>query len=175
MDAVRLPAPPGPYDAALYASRLVRELRDPGRLREVARAPYDGPWRERARTLVALAAQMLRTEIAQVNLVTDTALRVLASATSAPYEVPVEVSYCQHVVGTGGSVVVYDSSADPLVQASPTAPRLRAYLGIPLTHRGQVLGALCVAQAEPRDWTDTEVCLLTELTATLLTGDGWVA
>ena len=158
-----------------YRDTLARRLGDPARLRAVRSAADDDGWRERARTIADLAAQMLKTELAEVNLVTDREMHCIASATGNERTVAVERSYCQHVVGTGESVVVYESREHALVRDSPTAPRLHCYLGIPLTHRGQVLGALCVAGSEPRDWTELEVLLLTELTETLLAQDGWVS
>lgn len=158
-----------------YPRQLRRRLSDPQRLGRVHAVPQEGPWRERAKVLVQLAAQMLDTEIAEVNLVTDTEMVCIASAAGNERSVPVEVSYCQHVVGTGDAVVVYESTDDPLVRDSPTAPRLHCYLGIPLSSGGQVLGALCVAGADPREWTDVEVSLLTELADELLDGTGWAA
>jgi GAF domain-containing protein len=40
-----------------------------------------------------------------------------------------------------------------------------AYLAIPLIVSGQVLGSLCVADRQPRDWTPDQVAALTDLAA----------
>ena len=156
-----------------YRESLARRLQDPGRLRAVRTAQGDQPWRERAKMIADLASQMLSTDIAEVNLITDTHMHCVASAEDDERAVEVEVSFCQHVVGTGEAVVVYESAEHALLRDNLTAERLRSYLGIPLTHRGQVLGALCVAGHEPRDWTELEVLLLTELTGALLAQAGW--
>ena len=153
-----------------YAVRLSARLRDADRLAAVRAAGDDLAWRERAKVIADLAASMLQTEIAEVNLVTGDTMHCIASAADDERDVAVELSYCQHVVGTGECVVVYESEAHALVRDSPTAPRLHCYLGIPLVDRGQVLGALCVAGAQARDWTQLEIALLSELTETLLTG-----
>lgn len=158
-----------------YRDTLAQQLRDPERLRAVRSVQEDEQWRTRAKTIASLAAQMLKTEIAEVNLVTDREMHCIASADDDERSVAVERSYCQHVVGTGGAVVVYESREHALVRDSPTAERLHCYLGIPLTHRGQVLGALCVAGSEPRDWTELEIMLLTELTEALLAEAGWIS
>lgn len=158
-----------------YAEVLDSRLRDPARLEQLARAPWQGEWRERARVLVRLAAQMLDVDIAEVNLVTDRVMECVASAAGDERGVPVQDSFCQHVVGTGDAVVVYDSLVHPLVQASPAAARVRSYLGLPLTAHGEVLGALCVVGLQPHRWTEVEVCLLTELADALMQGEGWAA
>ena len=155
-----------PADA--YPDQLARRLQDPARLSAVTAALGLVPWHQQARTIAELARQMLRTEIAEVNLVSDTTMHCIASAGGAEREVAVGLSFCQHAVGTGRSVVVYESTTHPLVADSPAAQRLHCYLGIPLTVDGQVLGALCVAGEEPREWTELEISLLTELAETLL-------
>lgn len=150
-----------------YGTTLHHRLHDQDRLDAVRDARDDLLWRRRAKTIVDLAAQMLDTEIAHVNLVTATSMHSVASAAGGERVVEVGRSYCQHVVGTGAAVVVYESLASALVRDSPTAQRLRCYLGIPLVQGDQVLGALCVAGTDPREWTELEVALLTELTQTL--------
>lgn len=154
-----------------YESTLARRLADPARVATVRLLQEDGPWRERAKRIAQLASQMLETEIAEVNLVSDTTMHCIASAADDERDVVVELSFCQHVVGTGSSVLVYESDEHALVRDSPTARRLHCYLGIPLVYAGAVVGALCVAGAEPRDWTELEVSLLSELAGALLLED----
>lgn len=164
---------PAQAEPDAYPGRLVGRLQDGRRLQMVRSAPLDGPWRERARVIAALAAQMLDTQIAEVNLVTDTHLLCVASAAGPERQLDVDLSFCQHVVGTEGCVVVYDSRTDALVSGTPGAQAGFCYLGVPLVVGGEVVGALCVAGTEPRAWTEVEVCLLTQLVATLQSGEGW--
>lgn len=161
--------------AGAYADVLLSRLADPSRLDALAQAPWQGAWRDRARVLVRLAAQMLGVDIAEVNLVSDRLMECVASAADDERVLPVRESFCQHVVGTGGAVVVYDSLTSPLLAGHPSAAVARSYLGLPLTSHGQVLGALCVVGEQPHRWTDVEVCLLTELADALMEGEGWVA
>lgn len=158
-----------------YPATLARRLSDPARLEQLALAPWQGAWRDRARVLVRLAAQMLGVSIAEVNLVTDRVMECVASAAGEERSLPVQDSFCQHVVGTADAVVVYDSLVHPLVADHPAAGLARSYLGLPLTHHGQVLGALCVVGTRPHRWSEVEVCLLTELADALMEGEGWVA
>lgn len=159
----------------VYGRELQRELEDPERLRELYGATWvDGPWRDRARAITDLAAAMLKCEIVQVNLVTDREQICIAS-----YErgkegaVDVKVSYCQHVVASKSLLVISDAVIHRLVKDSPLVEEYRSYLGIPLTWRDRVLGALCIADHEPRDWTPMEVHVATQLAATLMSTAGW--
>jgi diguanylate cyclase (GGDEF)-like protein len=82
-------------------------------------------------------------------------------------ESPRDVAICAHVVGTGGPVIVEDTLCDarfadnPLVSASP---RLRFYAGCPVrATSGEILGALCLLDYEPRHFPERQVALLREL------------
>ena len=160
----------------VYMKELHRELEDPERLRELYGAPWvDGAWRDRARQIATLAKQMIGAELAEVNLVSDHTMMCIASADGDERDIDANSSYCQYVVATKAAVIIHDAQITRFVQDNPTARTLRSYVGIPLTHRGRVLGALCVADREPRNWTVVEVHLLTQLATTLLSSEGWVA
>lgn len=80
-------------------------------------------------------------------------------------------SWCQHVVGVKGPLVVNDSRAHTLVCDTVLSVdgRLRAYLGVPLiTRNQQVVGSLCVWDFEPKDWTEQHVAMLTSLAAVIM-------
>lgn len=58
---------------------------------------------------------------------------------------------------------VQDSPVVPIaVRAALAALGLRAWMGAPIIKEGVLVGALCVAGAEPRNWTEPEVELLRE-------------
>lgn len=72
-------------------------------------------------------------------------------------------SFGQLVVDTGELVRIRDAAADERVRASPAVTQwsARACLGAPLRWvDGEVVGALCVVDHQPRDWSsDDEVAL----------------
>ncbi|CAN5529375.1 hypothetical protein BH09GEM1_BH09GEM1_00460 [soil metagenome] len=160
-DAVRL--------AALHAT----DLRSPMRA-------------EALRPIVRLAARALRVPVAQVNVLTaDSQIPVVACAPPAlgdSYDLPVglEASYCQHVVASGEPLLVSDARIHPLVRDSlaTTQSGIVAYAGVPLhapaalgsDMGGRVLGTICVVDFVPREWTEDDVLLLTDL-ATAVTAE----
>jgi GAF domain-containing protein len=72
---------------------------------------------------------------------------------------PVEWSLCRRVVASGAPYVVEDAAAsqehrdNPLVQDGVVG----SYVGVPLHHDGQVVGALCVISPTPRAVSADEV------------------
>ncbi|MGB3669211.1 MAG: HAMP domain-containing sensor histidine kinase, partial [Phormidesmis sp.] len=83
-------------------------------------------------------------------------------------QTPRSHSFCQHVVSTAEPLVVADARLHPLVKDNLAIAELGviAYLGIPLTvSEGPVLGALCVIDTQPREWTSRDIETLKELAA----------
>src|SRR5688572_29347313 len=75
---------------------------------------------------------------------------------------------CRDVVAGGGTLLVEDIAAHPLLCSHETIRELgvRGFAGIPLLDKdGRPLGALCVLDLEPRSWTDDEEELLGEIAA----------
>lgn len=54
-------------------------------------------------------------------------------------------------------------SEGPLVVRNAEMPGVGAYAGVPLVVQGAVIGAFCIVDAEPRDWTPTQIEVLGEL------------
>jgi len=82
-------------------------------------------------------------------------------------ESPRDVSICAHVVASGSPLVVEDTLHDlrfadnPFVRESPL---VRFYAGCPVrAPTGEVLGALCVMDFEPRSFPQRKLTLLEEL------------
>jgi GAF domain-containing protein len=70
------------------------------------------------------------------------------------------------VVANGTGVVLPDATRDRLVSDSPAMDALCfvAYAGMPIRSvDGQVLGALCVMDDKPREWTTGELAALRDL------------
>ncbi len=80
-----------------------------------------------------------------------------------------DVSICAHVVGTGSPVVVEDTLHDLRFADNPFVrehPRVRFYAGCPVrAPSGEILGALCVMDHEPRSFPQRKLTLLQELAA----------
>jgi GAF domain-containing protein len=84
-------------------------------------------------------------------------------------ETPLSHSNCQHPVALKNVFVVPDASSHPLVRESLALRDLgvQAYVGVPITVDGQVLGSLCAIDDRPREWTEAEVDLLRKLGSAL--------
>lgn len=163
MDALD-PTAPHPYIAdparlgALHASGLLSQDVDPALDR----------W-------TRLAGCLIDAPLALLSLVDRDRQVLKSSASSPPQDVPRETplshSFCRHVVERQAPLVITDAREHPLVRTNPsTADGILAYAGEPVTTSdGHTLGAFCVVDTEPRIWTPSELELLRDLTAGLLT------
>jgi PAS domain S-box-containing protein len=159
------------------SSRLTSVLADPGRLAALRQSNLlDTPAEEAFDQLVRQAAHLLEVPIALVSLV-DQDRQVLKASVGLPgpwasaRQTPLSYSLCQQLLVTRQSLVIPDTRRHPLTRDNEflLAHGLAAYLAIPLIVSGQVLGALCVADRQPRHWTADQVATLTELAGPALT------
>lgn len=74
-------------------------------------------------------------------------------------QTPLSHSFCRLVVERDAPLVVTDSRNDPRVAGNGAIEDLRvaSYLGVPIRLSGVALGALCVIEHSPREWTPKEV------------------
>src|SRR6185312_17528083 len=89
-----------------------------------------------------------------------------SSVGTAVSETPLSHSFCQHVVTGGVPLVVTDARQDPRVSDNAAIDDLDviAYCGVPLTDAEDVtLGSFCAIEHSPRQWTEIEIEILTEL------------
>ena len=124
--------------------------------------------------LVRMAARGLRAPMAFLAIV-DEARDVFRAAHGLPAVVAEagEVrgrTICHHTLAEAtpeAPLVLADTHADPRHREAPLVRDhgARAYVGAPLYWGGQPVGALCVADLEPRTWTADEVALLQDLAA----------
>ena len=123
---------------------------------------------DRLDTFTRLAAQLLNVPTVLISLVDGERLLVKSVAGgndsfTAGWH-PLELTYCQDVVGTGDPLVTADAWNESDLANRGT--NVRAYVGIPLTTtEGHVLGALCALDERPRDWTKRDVEVVTALAA----------
>jgi PAS domain S-box-containing protein len=119
--------------------------------------------------LAQLAAMLLRTESAQVSLISDVehvagGAGLQAGAVGSTGRLI--DSLCARTVSLGDPLVVEDAALDPRVTESRAVEegRVGHYLGVPLTaDDGHVVGALCVFGPGPRVWSETDTALLVQL------------
>jgi GAF domain-containing protein len=158
----RAPAPDSASDAA--TSRLGAPLQATERLL----GSVGNPALER---LAQLASRLLDAPASQVSLVgaeeTVGAAAGLASGSSGARSA-LQDSVCFVTARLGEPLVVPDAAADDRLAdlGAVTDGRVRAYLGVPLVGKdGQVVGAMCVYDAEVRAWSTDDVLVLTDLAA----------
>lgn len=117
-----------------------------------------------------LATRLLASQTSLVSLVAeDRQFFISACGLGEPYastrETPLSHSFCKHVVVSKEPLIVTDARTMPLLAKNPAVTDLNviAYLGVPLVSHGEVIGALCVINNEPREWTSDNIEVLTEL------------
>jgi PAS domain S-box-containing protein len=122
--------------------------------------------------LTRLATKLLGTPVVQMTLVDDTRQYFKSSVGTAVNQTPLSHSFCQHVVTAGAPLVVTDARLDPRVKDNAAIEDLDviAYCGVPLTDAdGHTLGSFCAIDHGPRQWTEIEVEVLTELAHNIMT------
>jgi PAS domain S-box-containing protein len=75
-------------------------------------------------------------------------------------------TFCQYSLNAREALVVRDTRHDLRFRPMPAlgGQPVRAYLGLPLVDAdGDVLGALCVIDVKPRDWTPADVTVISAL------------
>lgn len=154
-------------------SDLLAVVRNLNRLAVLANTGLlDSPPEEPFDRLTRLAARIVKTPVALVSLV-DRDRQFFKSLVGLPEpwrtsrETPLSHSFCQHVVALHEPLVIPDARKDPIYRDSPAIRDLGvvAYCGVPLNVSGAALGAFCVIDHEPRQWSYEEVQILKDLGA----------
>jgi PAS domain S-box-containing protein len=149
-------------------------LRDPDRVAAVRRTGLldDAPDPAFDR-LTRLAGRLLRCPVALICLVTEDRL-YFASVQGSPGAVPdvrqapLDRSFCQYAIASVAPFTVEDVRRHELLRRSAVLEELGAVslAAVPLlAPDGQVLGALCVVDTVPRQWTGPELADLHDLAA----------
>ena len=157
-----------------YHRELNAEISDPARLTAVYGASFaNANIRQQAEAVAMMASQMLRVPNARVSVITAEAqesIAVVENAKIASDVVPLEDSWCKHVIGTGREMAVRDASTHPLVCDTEYARNgsIVSYLGVPVANPdGVIVGVLCVYDDKHRDWQISDVGMLTQLSFVL--------
>jgi hypothetical protein len=125
----------------------------------------DTPSDERFDRVVRLARRVFDVPIAVVGLV-DEDRQWNKAVIGVPQEFPRDESICTYTIQQDGPLVVPDLREDRRFQELPTVvgdPGLRFYAGYPLTVGGERVGTLCVMDDAPREFSERDIDLLTDL------------
>ncbi|WP_168771070.1 HWE histidine kinase domain-containing protein [Palleronia sediminis] len=147
-------------------------LHDGGRLDSLrATGLLDSPAEPAFDRAVSLVKRCLGVPVSLVSLVEPgrqffKAQSGLRAPLSQTRETPLSHSFCQHVVARDAPLVVRDARAHPVLAGNGAVTDMNAvgYLGVPLRDvHGYTLGSLCAITDRPRDWSDDEIELMTEI------------
>jgi PAS domain S-box-containing protein len=159
------------------SATLTSLLLDSGRLVALRQTNLlDTPAEEALDRLVRQAAGALEVPIALVSLIEQDrqvfkAFVGLPEPWASTRQLALSQSLCQQLLVTRQPLVIPDTRRDRLARDNEflLALGVAAYLGVPLTVAGQVLGSLCVADRQPRAWTPEQVAALVDLAGPVLT------
>ena len=122
--------------------------------------------------LTRLASKLLGASVATMTLVDDDRQYFKSAIGTAVTETPLSHSFCQHVVTDAAPLVVSDARLDPRLRDNLAIQDLDvvAYCGVPLTDAdGHTLGSFCAIEHAPRQWSEIEIEILTELAHNVMT------
>ena len=123
---------------------------------------------ERFDRIARLARALFGAPMVGVNLVDAERVWSKARIGLPAAESPREASFCAHVVHDAAPLFVEDALRDPRFRDNPQVigePRLRFYAGHPLHAMGHLVGSLCVADSQPREFSTAERSHLADLAA----------
>jgi hypothetical protein len=128
----------------------------------------DTPSEERFDRVVRLAKRIFDVPTVAVNLIdADRLFTKSAIGAEAGTSTPRDISFCPRTIDTGVSLVVPDARMDPDWAGNPLVtgdPGIRFYAGAPLAAPGgEIVGALCLVDYEPRELAPTDHALLEDL------------
>ncbi len=121
--------------------------------------------------LTAISVRALNVPVALISLI-DTDRQFFKShcgleePLASHRQTSLEYSFCQHVVVIEEPLVIPDAHLDPLVYNNRAVTELgvRSYIGVPLTNgRGNIIGSVCVLDFVPREWTESDVEVLSTI------------
>lgn len=153
-------------------------MRDPTRLLALRRSGLldSGP-EESFDRITRIASSALGVPVSLVSLVDEDrqffkSCLGLPSTWAEARETPISRSFCQHVVVGAEPLVIVDAREHALVHDNPAIDEagVVAYLGIPIsTPDGEIIGSLCAIDSQPREWSESDIVMLTDLAAAVMT------
>ncbi|PAY15984.1 histidine kinase [Rhodopirellula sp. SM50] len=151
-------------------------ISDPKRLASLhATKLLDSPSDPSFDRLTRLASKLLKCPASVISLVAEDR-QFFKSCVGLPEpwasrrESSLSYSFCSLTVRHDAPLIVRDSQMDDRVKDNPAVNEfgVRAYVGVPIHARsGEVLGSFCVFDSVPRDWSDPELEILSELASSV--------
>ena len=137
----------------------------------------DVPPDEKMDRFTRLIAEIIRVPVALITIIDKNQNRqffVSSHGLDEPWasrqQTPLTHSFCQHVVANGQPLSIKDARIEPLVQDNRAIRDLNvvSYLGVPIAMPdGSNVGALCAIDHQPREWTQGNILLLSDLAASI--------
>jgi GAF domain-containing protein len=145
-------------------------VRDVGRLAALERSALAGIDREDAfDRLLELAVTITgapRGVITYVNAERTTAISGMGFPEGVDLHAPIEYSFCRFVVATRQPFIVEDAHHDPRTVDDPAIDAFAAvsWIGYAIEDDdGFILGTFCLMDAEPREWSPTDILTVATL------------
>jgi PAS domain-containing protein len=117
--------------------------------------------------VVQIAAKMFDMPVSAVNMIGNDHVFFAASIGVEAVDMSRRVSFCAHAITQDEVMVVEDAAKDPRFFDNPlvaNAPNVRFYAGVPLrSPEGYGLGALCVIDVKPHEFSEADRQRLREL------------
>lgn len=127
------------------------------------------PAEERFDRLTRLAARLFETPFAAISLIDGERQWLKSTVGLKDQDSSRRTSFCAHALVDGKGMVIEDTHADSRFADHPLVigdPHIRAYAGrLIRAESGHALGALCVIDSKPRQFTNDELALLEDLTS----------
>ncbi|QRK05708.1 GAF domain-containing sensor histidine kinase [Archangium violaceum] len=152
-------------------------LVDPNRLQAIRDTGLmDTPREEAFDRLARLAAQLLHVPLTIFSLVdADRQFFKADFGLPSPFKetrtLPIDASLCRYTL-EGESIISSNAPADPFLRLHPsTGPwGIVAIIVLPLINPdGHVLGTFCAIEPKVREWTEHDLTIMRELTASIMT------
>ena len=132
----------------------------------------DTPPEEAFDKITRLTRRLFSTPIALVSLIDGHRQWYKSSEGILAGEAPRADTFCTRMTETSEPLIVCDAANDPRFADNPYvvgAPFIRFYAGAPLiTDDGKVIGSLCAFDFSPREPTDEQVAVLSDLAAMVM-------
>jgi PAS domain S-box-containing protein len=129
----------------------------------------DTPAEERFDRITRIATRLFDVPIALITLVDSTRQWFKSCQGITERETPRDISFCGHAILEDRIMLVPDSLKDPRFADNPMVTvedGVRFYAGSPLYGPGgRKIGTICIADRKPRDFTESELKQLTDLSS----------
>lgn len=123
----------------------------------------DTPEEERYDRIVRDLADLLGVSIAYLALMDSDRQWLKSMIGNVACETDRDASFCGHTILEDQPLIVEDARRDPRFAKNPMVvgePFLRFYAGVPLKSAGHNVGTLCVADRQPRRFSDADLAVL---------------